>query len=238
MRMLRNCFNFNFVIKVIVFKLFFAFFGLAFGQTGGSYDRFWTAIQRDQVGPIESLQALGFDINSPSPSLSPPLVHALHLDNKRVAAYLVAQPALDIDAANPDGENALMMAALRGHLDLVQQLIQRGAQVNKPGWAPLHYAATYSGESALAIVRLLLEHHAYVDAESPNGSTPLMMAAQYGTEPVVQLLLEEGAQAQQKNQLGLTAIDFARKAGREYLAQLISLHASRTQLPPASPSGW
>jgi ankyrin repeat protein len=236
--MLRTCFNFNFVLKVIVFKLFSLIAGAAIGQAGGSYEQFWIAIQRDQVAPIQALQARGFDINSTSPSLSPPLVHALHLDNKRVALYLAAQPELDLEAINEAGENALMMAALRGHLDLVELLIQRRAQVNKPGWAPLHYAATYSGNNALAIVRLLLEHHAFVDAESPNRSTPLMLAAQYGSEPVVQLLLEEGAQPLQKNQLGLTAIDFARRAGREPMAQLIARFARLTRPPAATGSGW
>lgn len=236
--MLRNDFNFNFSLKVIVFKLLFGFFSLAFAQSGGSYERFWIAIQRNQVGPIQALQARGFDINSPSPNLSPPLVHALHLDHTRVAQFLADQPELDLEATNPAGENALMMAAIRGHLGLVQQLIERGAQVNKPGWAPLHYAASHTGRDALAITSLLLEHHAFVDTESPNGTTPLMMASQYGSEAVVRLLLEEGAQPLQKNQLGLTAIDFANRAGREHIAQLIARHVRQKQLPAASESGW
>ena len=57
-----------------------------------------------------------------------------------------------------------------------------GADVNKPGWTPLHYAATHGH---LAIMDLLLEEHAYIDAESPNGTTPLMMAAHYGTPAAV-----------------------------------------------------
>lgn len=236
--MLRKYFNFNFIQKVIVFKILFIFFGLAIAQSGGSYERFWTAIQRDQVGPIQALQARGFDINSPSPSMSPPLVHALHLDHTKVAQYLAAQPELDLEATNEAGENALMMAAIKGRLGLVEQLIKRGAQVNKPGWAPLHYAASHSGPKALAIVRLLLEHHAFIDTESPNKTTPLMMAAQYGTEAVVQLLLEEGAQPLQKNQLGLTAIDFARRAGREPIAQIIARTVRQMQVPAATESGW
>ena len=61
-------------------------------------------------------------------------------------------------------------------------------------------------------MELLLENHAYIDAESPNGTTPLMMAAHYGTPAAVKLLLEAGADPTLKNQLGLTAIDFARRA--------------------------
>jgi ankyrin repeat protein len=73
----------------------------------------------------------------------------------------------------------------------------------------LHYAA--SGGHA-AVIQLLLEHFAYVDSESPNGTTPLMMAAQYGTPEAIEALLAAGADPTLKNQRGLTALDFARKS--------------------------
>ncbi len=60
------------------------------------------------------------------------------------------------------------------------------------------------------MIRLLLDHNAYIDAESPNGSTPLMMAARYGSIDGARLLLDEGADATIKNEQGLTAADFAR----------------------------
>ena len=82
-----------------------------------------------------------------------------------------------------------MLTALRGQLELAKALIAKGADVNKTGWTPLHYAGS-SGH--VDMIRLLLEHSAYIDAESPNGSTPLMMAAMYGNDAAVQLLLDEG----------------------------------------------
>ena len=98
-------------------------------------------------------------------------------------------------------------------------LISRGADVNKPGWAPLHYAAT---RGHLAIMNLLLEHHAYIDASSPNGTTPLMMAAFYGTPSAVKLLLEAGADPLLKNEQSLTAIDFAQRNQRQDSADIIA----------------
>lgn len=187
-----------------------------------SYDRFITALVRDDVSTVIALQLRGLDINTPDPDLNPPLVLALQRDALKVARHLVEQRDLDIEATNPVGENALMIAALRGHLDIVQALIRRGAQVNRPGWTPLHYAATGKSDQALAITRLLLEHHAYIDAESPNRSTPLMMAARYGREEVVRLLLEEGADPTLRNQLGLDAIDFARQVGRDTIVEVIA----------------
>jgi ankyrin repeat protein len=60
------------------------------------------------------------------------------------------------------------------------------------------------------MIKLLLENHAYIDTESPNKTTPLMMAAQYGTAQAVKLLIEEGADITLKNEIGMTALDFSR----------------------------
>jgi ankyrin repeat protein len=69
---------------------------------------------------------------------------------------------------------------------------------------------------------MLLEDSAYIDAESPNGTTPLMMAARYGSAKATQLLIEEGADLQTKNQLGLSALDFAKQGNRPDAQEIIS----------------
>ena len=71
-------------------------------------------------------------------------------------------------------------------------------------------------------MNLLLDNHAYIDASSPNGSTPLMMAALYGTPSAVKLLLEAGADPLLKNDLGMTAIDFAYRDNRAESAEIIA----------------
>ena len=50
------------------------------------------------------------------------------------------------------------------------------------GWSALHYAAT---NGHVQMMRLLLDNNAYLDAEAPNGNTPLMMAAQAGHSPKI-----------------------------------------------------
>ena len=137
----------------------------------------------------------------------------------KVANVLIAHPKTQVEWRSLKDESALMIAALKGEVDLVRKLIARDADVNKPGWAPLHYAAT---GGHLEVMRLLLEHHAFIDAESPNKTTPLMMAAQYGSREAVKLLLEEGADTDMKNELGLSAIDFANRVGRTDVAELIA----------------
>jgi ankyrin repeat protein len=68
---------------------------------------------------------------------------------------------------------------------------------------------------------MLLDESAYIDAESPNGTTPLMMAARYGSPEAVQLLINEGADIHLKNQLGLTALNFAKDGGRPDTIKLV-----------------
>jgi ankyrin repeat protein len=59
------------------------------------------------------------------------------------------------------------------------------------------------------MMRLLLENSAYIDAESPNGTTPLMMAAYYAPPLAVKLLLEEGADPTLRNQAKVNALEMA-----------------------------
>ncbi len=184
----------------------------------GAYDDFFRAVRQDDTATVSALLQRGFDVNSPDPQSRNALGLALTEPSPRVLQVLLDWPATRIDQRNENDETPLMIAALRGNLPAAQGLLARGADVNKTGWTPLHYAAT-RGDPAL--MRLLLEHHAYIDAESPNGSTPLMMAARYGTRDAVQLLLDAGADPLLKNQLQLSARDFAKGASRDEIAALI-----------------
>jgi ankyrin repeat protein len=113
-----------------------------------------------------------------------------------------------------------MMAAFRQNKPAVLDMLKRGAQVNQKGWAALHYSAA---AGSTEITTILLEHHAYIDAESPSGMTPLMIAAREGQEKVVELLLEQGADATLKDGgFHLTAAEFATKADKPWIAETIN----------------
>ncbi len=180
----------------------------------GSYDDFFQAIIRDHAGGVHRLLEAGIDPNSRDPNGMPALMVALRRESPRSFDVLLAHPAIDVDAANDVGETALMLAALAGDLDISRRLLDRGARVQRPGWSPIHYAA--SGPST-ELTRQLLDLGATVDAVAPNGTTPLMLAAQLGPEATVTLLLERGADPRRRNQRGLQALDFAESGGRAFM---------------------
>lgn len=204
-------YNMNKVKNIIVSLALFV--GSAIASANAS-DDFFTAARNDDESTMVKLLLRGLDLNTRDATGNHALSLAIREGSLKVANFLLDQPALQVEARNAQGESPLMMAALHGQLALARRLIGRKAEVNKPGWAPLHYAATHAEPVSLDMVRLLLEHHAYIDAESPNRSTPLMMAAQYGSLGAVKLLLEEGADPLLRNEQGLSAIDFARRASR------------------------
>lgn len=190
----------------------------------GSYEDFFGAVRSGDGRSIRQLMERGFDPNARDPQGQTALHLALRDQSPAVTEALWASPALDIEAVNAHGETPLMMAALKGEQEWVRKLLARGAKVDKAGWAPLHYAATGPEPQ---IVAMLLDRGASIDAESPNRSTPLMMASQYGTEASVDLLLARGADARRRNDLGLDAVDFARRSGRDFLVEKLKRAQTR-----------
>ncbi len=202
--------------KNIVYLIVFIGYSISYA---GSYEDFFTAVARDDAPAVSSLLQRGFDPNTPNPAGEHGLMLALRSPAPKVIAVLLAWPKTNVEVRNRQDESPLMIASIKGMTEIVSQLLDKDADVNKPGWTPLHYAAT---AGHLQIMNLLLERHAYIDAASPNGSTPLMMAAMYGTPSAVKLLLEAGADPLLKNDLGLTAIDFAQRANRQESADIIA----------------
>jgi ankyrin repeat protein len=204
-------------------------FAVSLAAPASSFDDFFKAVQVDNASEVMSLLNRGFDANTRDIQGQTGLLIAVREPSPRVLQALLDWPHTDVEARNFKDESPLMLAALKGQKALVTQLIERGADVNKPGWTPLHYAAT-SGQ--VAIMQQLLDEYAFIDAQSPNGTTPLLMAALYGSDAAVKLLLDEGADPLMKNELNMTAVDFARRVGRAKAAEMISA-AMRARVRPA-----
>lgn len=105
----------------------------------------------------------------------------------------------------------LHAASATGHVDVLQWLLDHGADVNPrrgfPFWTPLHQAA-FSGE--LTAVQALLKHGAEVNARDKEGQVPLHIA----TSPqfhinhldILQSLLEYGSDVNARDDAGCTPL--------------------------------
>ncbi len=192
-------------IDVKIFLYLYVLIGFSISKAG-AFDDFFKAIVFDQVSVVGNLIYRGMDPNTPTEKGEPALVFAIRSGAPKTVGFLLKQPRIQIDATNAADETALMLAANANDLVSANLLIEAGASVNRPNWTPLHYAAS---KGHTAMMRLLIENDAYIDAESPNGTTPLMMASYYATPNAVKLMLEEGADPTLQNQDGQTALAMA-----------------------------
>ena len=201
--------------KILIYLYVFIGFSIS---NAGSFDDFFKAIVFDQVPVVGNLIYRGMDPNTPTEKGEPALVFAVRSGAPKTVAFLLKQPGIQLDATNTADETALMLAANANDLASANLLIEAGASVNRPNWTPLHYAAS---KGHTEMMRLLIDNDAYIDSESSNGTTPLMMAAYYATPKAVKLMLEEGADPTLQNKDGQTALDMALSKDKKLSAQYI-----------------
>ena len=199
-----------------------------------SWRQWFRAIRKDEVEICRVLIQRGFDPNTLEPErFDSGLILAVREGAHQVFRLLLATPEIKLDLRSANGDTALMIACFKGDQAMALALIEQGAEINRPGWTALHYAAA---SGSLPLLRALIDHDAYIDAASPNQTTPLMMAARGGHAPGLQLLLEAGADAQLKNALGQTAYDFAQAQGHTNLLRLLPVSGLATPSQPSAPS--
>ena len=186
---------------------------------GDSYREWFEAVRIDDVRRVQSLLARGFDPNSVEPErFDTALILSVRLKSSKVFSTLLQTPDVNLNARSLNGDTALMIAAYLPDIPRALALIAKGVEINRPGWTALHYAAA---SGSIPIIQRLLDESAFIDAESPNKTTPLMMAARGGHGAVVKLLLEEGADPALRNEAQMNAADFARAQGFKELARLL-----------------
>lgn len=127
-------------------------------------------------------------------------------DTRRVEQLLKYSPHL-LNQPNPSGVTPLMVAAERGHVSVIRDLVASGAELeansNTSG------TALISAVGHPEIVQVLISAGANVNCRTGDGSTALMYAVISGSVEVVQCLLGAGADPNAKNQLGYSALDLA-----------------------------
>uniref|UniRef100_A0A7N6BUP9 KAP NTPase domain-containing protein n=1 Tax=Anabas testudineus TaxID=64144 RepID=A0A7N6BUP9_ANATE len=133
----------------------------------------------------------------------------------------------DVDSRSDNGQTPLMVAAEQGNLDIVQELIRRGANVNLDDvdcWTALISAAK---EGHIEVVRELLENNANLEHRDMGGWTALMWAAYKGRTDVARLLLEKGANPNITGQYSVYPIIWAAGRGHAEIVHLLLQHGAK-----------
>jgi ankyrin repeat protein len=217
----RRCLNVMSVLGMAAFAPHLAF--------AGAYDDFFHAVKFDDAGEVKSLLARGLDPNLVEPERGDSaLILALREGSMKVFAILLDVRNINLELKSRNGDNALMIASYKGNKPAVEALLAKGAEVNRPGWTPLHYAAAIGNND---ILRILMDKSAFLDAESPNKTTPIMMAARGGHILAVKLLLDAGADASLRNEVGLNAIDFANRHNHKDIAEGLTYRLKKAGKP-------
>eukprot|EP00803_Ostreobium_quekettii_P001454 evm.model.scf_161.9 EVM.evm.TU.scf_161.9 scf_161:85184-92867(-) len=165
------------------------------GQIGST--ALWAAVSMDQEESVLFLIREGADVELRSDDGATPLQIAAEDGNLRLVRALLDGGA-DVDGRYyMTGETPLIGATFRLHADVVDLLLERGANVEARtsfGYTSLHIAAA---QGALDIFKRLS-----VDAETEVGVTPVGDAAFMGNLGNVKFLLSEGG----KMDDGVTAV--------------------------------
>ena len=148
-------------------------------------------------------------------------------DVKSVVGLIKGVP---FDATDEDGETSLHWATSGCHMDVVQQLIDLGANVNyvdHAGRTPLMVTATalrgkgYSADTMPIrnqIAALLIKHGADVNRADEGGRTALHCAVGDRNPDLIRMLLAAGADKSTKDSQGYTPLYLARSWGYDQAA--------------------
>lgn len=149
------------------------------------------------------------------------LHNAIMQNNTKKAILLTQDENVKINKANGKGQTALMLAAIRVQEDVVNALLDRGADPNIPNPSGITALteAVYKGYPP--IVENLLTHGANINQADKDNWPALMYAIQQNYYPIVKLLIKKGADINHSSNTGLTPLQYAAKEGNTTISGLL-----------------
>ena len=122
--------------------------------------------------------------------------------------------------------STLHLAAIKGNVFFVKQLIERKGEVNirlDNGWTPLHMAAA---NGHISVMELLTNCGAEVNAVDGHGATATYRAAENGQGAAIQLLLKYQADINTRTKIDQTPLLRAAENGHEGTVAVLLQHGA------------
>lgn len=180
----------------------------------------YKAVANGEIVIVQCLIDCGADVNAKCEDDETLLSLAVSAGFVPIVKVLLLNNA-SVDDVGADG-SPLYIAASNGHTVIVELLLSKGADANKPaahGFTPLYIA---SQKDHFEIVKLLIEAGADKEKASNSGITPLYIASRKGHFKVVKFLVLKGADKAKKCN-GVSPLEIAYKCGHgdviEYLSK-------------------
>ncbi|QRG70440.1 ankyrin repeat domain-containing protein [Brevibacillus choshinensis] len=156
------------------------------------------AVHTNQLDIFNLLIEHGANLNIRDERLDNPLLYASAAGKLEFVKASIAAGA-DTTVTNRFGGTALIPAADRGHVAIVEELLTHSDvnidHINRLGWTALLEAVILGdgGEVHQQIVNLLIEHGANVNLADHDGVTPLQHAKSRGYQEMADALTRAGA---------------------------------------------
>lgn len=121
------------------------------------------------------------------------------------------QAGMDVNEVDSAGTPMLCNAARAENKEIVQLLLNKGADVNlvskDRGYSPLMDAIWREN---VEITEMFIKHGADLNLISNDGQTPLILAVGNGNEKICELLAQHNADGKMKDHMGMTAYGYAK----------------------------
>ncbi|KAI0116158.1 ankyrin repeat-containing domain protein [Hypoxylon sp. NC0597] len=155
---------------------------------------------------------------------------------------LLVNAAASINVVDKQGGSALHHAANGDHEEIIQFLVEKGADVearNQIMHTPLLTAASFDSDEAVKgegndtalhlaprsqtalVAEFLIERGLDIEAVNNRGMTPLCVASEWGSEFVIDVLLRSGVNVEVKAERPWRALHFAATTGRLNIAETL-----------------
>lgn len=166
--------------------------------------------------PLETLDGRGNGI----------LHYAALIGNVEIARILV-DAGIDIEQRNSQFQRTpLHLAAMSGHVAVMNFLLQRGAQINATDMHGFNAFLHAVREGQVLCAHFLYGHGVDVDFTDNEQHTGLHWAAYFGLLHLTMYLLARGADVNSRDNLGCTALHWAASKGHVEIVKLLADHGS------------